>query len=458
MLLSGITSKAQSIDTTFLDMRIREILKYHSVPGVTISIHHKNQFVYNKCFNQDVEEQITSLPPLYIGSVTKVITAVAIAKLWDMNLLTPDDHLTAFFQRDELPPSAYVDQITIRHLLHHHSGISKKSGYLHSLEFNGDLRDISIVYPPGQKGEYSSANQAILGMIIEKISGQTYQKFIEEHIFKPLNMNQSTIPMASDHVQYQGYCFAYGVPIKTTQMNYGRYIIPAGYAVTTPDDLNKMNIMLLNEGRMDTVQFIKSEIVKAIFTPFSGGKLGYGMSWGIGNLMGTTKYSHEGMTKISYASTVILPEDGYSISVFSNLNTGPFAPITEQVVETIVASIKGQNPTSDLPWEMIIRIAFGVLLIKMLFEFGHIIYVWKKAGMPLVFHLNFKNSSSLIFDLLPLTVLIVLPNLIKVPVMMMFRIMPDIGLSLLIGGILAIPTAFLKIWTKSNAVAMNQGS
>lgn len=134
-----------------------------------------------------------------IGSITKPYTATAIMMLMERGLLSYDDKLVDFFP--DFP--SYANEITIRHLLTHNSGLVD---YINNLSLLDKLPEVNsksaydsiICQPklksvPGERYSYSNSNYLLLGLIIQKVSGKTYREFIKENIFHPLDMDNSYV-------------------------------------------------------------------------------------------------------------------------------------------------------------------------------------------------------------------------------------------------------------------------
>lgn len=134
-----------------------------------------------------------------LGSVGKQFTAMGIMILKKNSKLNYEDSLRYFFP--ELP----YHNITIRHLLHHTSGLPDYMDlaftYWDSTKImtNKDMialladRKPVILFAPGEKWEYSNTGYALLGSIIEKVSGQSFKDFMAQHIYQPLGMNRTLV-------------------------------------------------------------------------------------------------------------------------------------------------------------------------------------------------------------------------------------------------------------------------
>lgn len=446
LYISARPTLAQEIDTVAINRAVNTSMKTSFVKGLSIGIVSADGWSFTKGYGAHLGENMDMRTPLFVGSVTKVITAIAITKLKDQGRLDFDDQVAVYLSNEDVGESIDFGVITIRHLLHHHSGFSKQSGYERQMEFYGDFSSSQQVSGPGEEGHYSSVNYALLGMIIEKVSGMSYGAFVDTEVFAPLSMSSSSIPTPAEGQKFKGYTFYFGLPFRSNQMEYGDYIVPAGYMVSTPEDLGKLLSMLLNEGKLPSgASYLEPSIVKEMFTPYKGGKRGYGMSWGIGKIQDENASSHSGMTKISSAQITLLPQKGLALVVLSNTNTGPFGSVVSQTTENLISTLSGQPVKQQFPLETFLRIVLGISVLLDFYFLFKTIKKWKLAGFPLRPQLDFNRVLKAFFQLLPFVALIVVPGLIQVSLDMLLRIMPDYGLALLIGGVFSLPKFFVKL-------------
>lgn len=133
-----------------------------------------------------------------IGSINKFFTKTAIAQLAESGKLSPDDTI-----RKHLPdyPSPVADKITIQQLIDHRSGLGDIFGERYEAAPPSKLRELSdflalfadkpLEFEPGTSQRYSNAGYIVLGLIIEKLSGEKYRDYVQHHIFDPAGMKNS---------------------------------------------------------------------------------------------------------------------------------------------------------------------------------------------------------------------------------------------------------------------------
>ncbi len=173
-------------------------------PGFSLLVGRDRRIIVNKGYGMaDVGKRIPMAVDsrAVIGSVTKQFTATAVMMLKHRGLLDYDESIARFFP--DFP--AYRDRVSVRHLLHHSSGIPE---YLTDEFWQGsadgrypDLRSVfeliksmgDLEFEPGRRWRYCNSGYIMLGSIIEQVSGQSFASFIKAHIFDPLGMGDSLV-------------------------------------------------------------------------------------------------------------------------------------------------------------------------------------------------------------------------------------------------------------------------
>jgi D-alanyl-D-alanine carboxypeptidase len=181
-----------------------------SPSGLSLVVAKDGEIIYQKGFGMaDGPKNIPATADTVYNtfSTVKPLTAAAIFQLQEQGLLNIDDPVADYLPFFEVQyPSEGSETVTIRHLLNHSSGLSNNVpeviGWIH---FDGDpewnqtelitekLPDYAeLSYEPGSKGVYTNVGYMVLSAVIEAVSGQTYQQYMIDHIFKPLGMDQTS--------------------------------------------------------------------------------------------------------------------------------------------------------------------------------------------------------------------------------------------------------------------------
>jgi len=171
----------------------------NSTPGVSVAVINEDKVIYQKGFGlADLKTKVLIEPKtnFRLASITKQFTAFSILLLEQENILALQDTLTKFFPN--FPE--YGNKITIKNILQHTSGLLDYEDYVDKTD-SIQLKDKDVLailmnqdstyFNPGSKHQYSNSGYAILAMLIEKLSGMSYAKFLENNIFVPLGMSNS---------------------------------------------------------------------------------------------------------------------------------------------------------------------------------------------------------------------------------------------------------------------------
>jgi CubicO group peptidase (beta-lactamase class C family) len=226
-------------------------------------------------------DSINEHTPFHLASVSKTFTAMAILKLWEEGKLDIHDPASKY-----LPGFPFPD-VTIKNLLSQRSGISN---YVHFMDQSGwdrrkfltnnDLLEYINTHKayiqralPGRHFEYSNTNYALLALVIEKASGQSYAEFLTKHFFIPLHMDDSYVFSLSDTEKSMKSFKRYGrpYPLEYLDLVYGDKNI-----YSTSHDLLKWDLALRSGA------LFKQSTLDSAYMPYSfekPGKRNYGLGW-----------------------------------------------------------------------------------------------------------------------------------------------------------------------------------
>ena len=256
-----------------------------------------------------------------IGSVTKSFTSAAIVNLKRDGLIESFDQPLSDFD-DEFPLG---DQITIRHLMMHHSGIpdyvgpieayAEENNYFFDTEEIFDIIMESIVedgliFTPGEFFSYSNSNYLVLGMLIEELTGKTYQEYLQEKVYTPLNLlHTGKGPDAiTGAVRAKGYSDGMEVGAYQMQIAYS-----AGEIESTISDLEKWGDAMLGD-------YYTAEEKEAVLVAPTGqdGVNAPGAGWFTLNIENQVIYHHGGNIDGFTSFLALIPESNGLIVLLSN--------------------------------------------------------------------------------------------------------------------------------------------
>ncbi|HTQ95706.1 MAG TPA: serine hydrolase domain-containing protein [Candidatus Acidoferrum sp.] len=307
-----------------MDDYIKNEMRHQRIPGLAMAIV-RGADVRKQGYglaNLEDGAPVTTQTVFQIGSMTKQFTSFAVMLLVEEGKVSLDNKLGTYLP--EVP--AVCRDVTIRQLLSHTSGIkdyTEQPGLdairrLDQLpqQLLNIIANQPLDFPSGTRFAYSNTNYLLLGMLIEKVSKQSYDDFLTQRIFTPLEMMQTRVNHSADIIPYraQGYS---RIPGQTQNADYfsPSNAFGGGNLVSSMDDLVKW------EEALSEHKLLKPESYTAMWTSASNQNdvFPYGFGWSINKQNGHRLISHAG--NISGFSSAILrfPDDRLTVILLTNL-------------------------------------------------------------------------------------------------------------------------------------------
>ena len=417
-------------------------MRLSRLPGVVVAVVRPEQEVYAAAFSLD-GTHLTPDTPFLTGSVTKTITALAIAQLADTGKLRFDDPVSEHLPGFALGARNGGRAITLRDLLTHTSGFRQWSGHDRRAQREGRFDHITPARPPGTEFEYSSLNYIILGRVVEAVAGISYRDYVQARILAPLDMGHSFTDLESAHDNglAQGHWYCYGLTIPGREIQQPGPLVPAGFLISSARDLGNYLSMLLNEGRFRGRQIVSPETLREMFRPWDGEATGPAMGWGVGK----TRIGHAGSTPTFSARLALLPEKGFGIVVLANVNSGPFSPGTAAVMDGVARIMLGEAAEPVRPDEILLKLGLLILVIggvvRMISRFRQ----WSRRGFPRRLPVSRRVVQPLVVEAAAATiVLFAVPRWIGVPLHTILEYFPDLGIAIVVGVVTGAAGALMR--------------
>ncbi|HWQ47127.1 MAG TPA: serine hydrolase domain-containing protein, partial [Longilinea sp.] len=312
VLTCSVSPASAAGDYSDVDSYIRTAMQAYNIPGAALVVAQDGQVLFSQSYGDAGHGQpVTGDTPFYIGSQSKSFTAMAIMQLVEQGLLDLNEPVQTYLPWFRVSDEQASQQITIRNLLQHTSGLSEE-GYVENFPPNASLetivRDLSrarLTSPVGTEMHYFNPGYSTLGLIIETVSGQTYGDYLQEHIFQPLGMvNSFTDPTAAQAAGLaQGYAQVFMAAVPLDQTFY-QYDLPAGFIMSSANDMARYLMVLANGGELDGVRVLQPESVEQLFTPNTAIGSNYGFGWYISEYYGQTQITHGGDTERFHTSVL----------------------------------------------------------------------------------------------------------------------------------------------------------
>lgn len=281
-LVDNLLDMSDDLD---FDKKISLLMKIGHMPSLSACIVKNNTVVWSDAYGYcDIKNKKTpnvnnTVYP--IASVSKSVTATAIMQLYEQGLLDLDDNVSKFLPFDLKNPKYPDVNITFRMLLAHQSSIS--DGALYFIICFSFLRtpyewfDEYFTpggtlyrstnwgdYAPGEKVWYTSTNTEVLSYLVEQISGQPFDEYCQEHIFRPLNMTKTGFHYSNFDVEGLSVPYVWlGLYLKLPFVE--SCIAGGGGILTTISDLSHYLIMRLNDGVYDGIRILNKSSIDEMY-------------------------------------------------------------------------------------------------------------------------------------------------------------------------------------------------
>ncbi|MCG3418127.1 serine hydrolase domain-containing protein [Oceanobacillus jordanicus] len=279
------------------DIDIPKQMKHYNVPGLSLTLIENNQISITENYGvleARENKNVTTDSIFSACSINKFLTAMLVVKLTEQGLLDLDEDVNEKLVSWKVPRNAFSKnkKVTLRNLLSHQSGIIDPKGSFTELDSTigspsmFDLlagntpcckESIEVTYEPESEFHYSDAGYCIIQQLVEDVTKKSFQQVVNEFLFKPLAMENSTLDMkriATNSEDFSCGHYKYG---EVVEGKYPIYPYPAASGLWTNSiDLAKLAIELMNALKGESKIGISARRAKEIISP-QGGKAWSGL-------------------------------------------------------------------------------------------------------------------------------------------------------------------------------------
>jgi CubicO group peptidase (beta-lactamase class C family) len=330
---------------TKIDTMLEHAMQAGQVPGLAIGIIQNKHIVYAKGFGVaeiGSVQAVTSQTAFQLGSDSKMMVGIAMMQLVEQGKIDLDAPVTRYLPYFRLADPRYK-AITLRHILSHRSGLPWCADYdrcdfldYEAPEFDEgslerhvrELVTVKLENPPGEKMQYSDVGFEILGDVIAKVSGQSFEDYIHDHIFAPMQLHHTSFKLkdiatdilASPHVIDPG---ANKVKVNS-YYPYSRLHAPSSHLLSNVDDMNRYALVQLDQGITPQSRVLPASAYKIMWTPEiptnmqSKWEKNLGLGWFLGDHDGHRLVGHGGGDTGFACGFIMAPEDGIAVVVMEN--------------------------------------------------------------------------------------------------------------------------------------------
>jgi CubicO group peptidase (beta-lactamase class C family) len=448
---------------------VQDEMAAQRIPGLALGIVDGDRTAYVRGFGtaDDSGRQVTGQTPFIIGSVSKSFTALAVMQLVEANKIELDAPVQRYLPWFRVADEKASREITVRHLLNQTSGLSTKTG--RSFQGDGDtsataleqavrkLKSAALVAPAGSKHQYSTINYSVLGLIVQTVAGQSYERYVQTRVLDPLKMGNSYTSETAAKGLATGHNYWLGRP-RAADLPYNRGLVPAGYLISSAEDMTHYVMSQLNFGRYDGTAVLSSDGIDELHRPAvqtPEADTSYGMGWFVGPRNDIPAIHHQGETFNFHSNVVLVPQSRRGVVVLMNAENsldlfvnGRMGTIADGVTSLLEGS-QPASPPSNAPIFIVYAALFALLVLQargiakaaVALRRGRIrrgrVGPWWRIGLTLVVSLVWA-----------LFVLVLVPKQLGLPLSVLATGFPDLVYLLLASALVALGWAVVKVvWT-----------
>lgn len=319
------------VDAIFKDVRARD-------PGGAVVVTRGDSIIFAAAYGlADVEHRVANTPEtsFRLASVTKQFTAAATLTLVQNGRLSLDDKLGAL-----LPGTpTFARNVTVRQLLTHTSGVPDyepllgegKGPQIHDRDVLGLMqRGKALYFVPGTSWRYSNSGYALLALIVERVSGESYSRYLRRHVFDPAGMASAVAHVEGvDTVAHRAYGYSAAETVwHRTDQNRASAVLGDGGIYASALELARWSIAL------DHNTVLTAENFREATTPVrlsSGASTSYGFGWFLDSHRGHIRQRHEG-DSIGFRTAIQrYPDQRLTVIVLLNRGAAPIDVLSDGV-------------------------------------------------------------------------------------------------------------------------------
>ena len=343
----SITINGQSnvFEENFFDIKMSLLMKIAKLPSFSACIIKNNQVIWSKGYGYyDLKNQKEPTPDtIYlIASITKTIVGTALMQLYEQGFFDLDDDVNDYLPFSLRNPSFPDDSITFKMLLSHQSSLAEDplEFYQYSYTFGEDspvelypfletylvpggsnyTSDVWSSDPPGERFHYANIGFALIGFLVEQISGKPFDQYCKDNIFLPLKMYNTSYRLSDIDIEQLAIPYDFNNGEYIEHEHYGYIDYPAGTVRTSISELSHFLIAHMNGGVYKNVHLLDEDTVNLMHTIHYSNS-NYGLGWGIVNSSDDDKLiGHQGGDFGVITSMYIRVSDNVSIMIFVNVS------------------------------------------------------------------------------------------------------------------------------------------
>ena len=343
-LVLAFTVEANAQDFAAFDRYVAGAAKAWHVPALAIAVVKGDSLVFARGYGvieQGKLQPANAHTRFAIGSTTKAMTTAALAMLVDEGKIRWDGRVTDYLPEFQLRDAYATRELTVRDLLTHRSGLASTDALWAQFDYPlaEATRRLRYVAPTASfraEWQYQNNVYAIGGLIIERVSGMTWDVFLRKRIFAPLGMTE-TEALVSEIIGKPNVAVPHAErndSVRTVAIRSTDGVAPAGSVYSSVTDMSKWMRFMLDSGRVGTQRLIAPATFREIVAPQIRAPMAqypalslarptffsYGLGWFVQDYRGQSVWMHTGSIDGMSALIGLLPQQRVGVYVLANLD------------------------------------------------------------------------------------------------------------------------------------------
>jgi CubicO group peptidase (beta-lactamase class C family) len=331
-----------------LQPSLEQIMRELKLPGLAVGVVEDGRLAYSRGFGimkLGEDRPVTPETLFHMASITKPFVATSIMQLVEQGKVDLDAPVVRYLPYFKLHDPRYAS-ITVRQMVTHTSGMPDVQDYLwNKPEYdNGALEryvrtlvDRDLLWEPGSKFRYSNMAFEVLGDLVAKVSGVSFEDYVNPHILQPLGMKSSTLlitkadqtRLAAGHTRGKD-----GAVRLIEHYPYNRTHTPSSNLHSNVVDMARWAMANINRGELSGQRILKNSTYDVMWKPAveAGGRGSVGISWFLNDLNGQQAVFHGGGDDGFLTYLIFVPARKTGVVVMSNCDCAPIGKIWQQVL------------------------------------------------------------------------------------------------------------------------------
>lgn len=372
LLVCAVSAGAQVLSSAQIDSIVNRTLTTFNVPGIAVGVVKDGKLIHAKGYGVrsiKMDAKVDEHTLFGIASNSKAFTAAALGILVDEKKITWDTKVTDVIPDFKLYDPYVTQEFTIRDLLTHRSGLGLGAGDLMIWPDSSsvtkpalihNLRHLKPVSSFRSKYDYDNLMYIVAGDIVARVSGMSYEDFIESRLIKPLDMTETAASwyrLKNKSNIIDGHA-PVGGKLVTVRLSFTEVANAAGGIYSNITDMSKWVMAQINGGKYgDNKSLFSKKVHEEMWTPqtlikssspYNTHFSSYGLGWFLSDVNGYFQASHTGGLAGIVTQVTILPELKLGIIVLTNQQSGAaFTAITNSIKDGYFG-IKGKDRIKQL--------------------------------------------------------------------------------------------------------------